>query len=89
MNGPVLGPASGLPELPKGRPCLGDWSVKGVSMYAKCECGAERIVPTYSLIQKLGAGKTIRDQDLPDIAKRLRCGTCKAKGKVSVRVVVG
>ena len=88
MSDPILGPASGLPELPKFRAALGDWSVKGISMYAKCQCGADRIVPTYTLIQKLGAGKIIRDEDLPAISKLLVCETCKRTGLASVRVVI-
>ncbi len=81
MTNPIPGPMSGLPEPQKPRPTLGDWFIRGIQMHAKCTCGAERIVPTYTLIEKLGAGKTIKDEDLPELAKRMRCETCRIEGR--------
>ena len=89
MTGPILGPASSHPDQPPRPPPLGDWSVKGWSMYAKCICGADRIVSTHTLITKLGAQKIIRDEDLRDLSKHFVCGTCKAKGRVTLRIERG
>lgn len=56
-------------------------------MRALCSCGAERVVPTYTLIQKLGPGKMLTGKDLPDLAKRMLCGSCKKRGNVSLKIV--
>ena len=56
-------------------------------MRALCSCGAERVVSTYTLIEKLGPGKMLTAKDLPDLAKRFRCGSCNKRGNVSLVIV--
>ena len=55
-------------------------------MFAKCVCGADRVVSTHTLIAKLGEQKRIEDKELPVLAKRFVCGSCKVRGRVTLRV---
>jgi hypothetical protein len=82
----ILGPAHSLPrhELP---PTIGEWWRHGITLRTKCQCGADREVPTSTLITELGAGMSISEADLPELAKRMKCLSCKERGKVTLRLV--
>lgn len=67
---------------------MGDWWSKGIHLRALCSCGAERQVPSAAVLKLFGQEHSWREGfDNERIAKLLVCGTCKQKGRASVRVV--
>lgn len=69
---------------------VSNWWRTGISLRALCTCGAERQVPTVSIIALLGDGHHFDEaRDLPRVANALRCGTCGEKGRATVRLVRG
>jgi hypothetical protein len=68
---------------------MGDWWSKGYTIRALCQCGAERQVPSASILKLFGQEHHWKEGfDNERMAKALVCGTCKRKGLATVRVVI-
>jgi hypothetical protein len=71
---------------------IGDWWRYGISLRALClDCGAERQIPPARILTFFGGDehRFNLDRDGPRLANALVCGSCKAKGRATVRLVKG
>ncbi len=86
-GGPIPGPKPDGFRIDE-RLKVGQWYASGYRIRALCKCGAEREVPTGSIVRLFGANHYFEEaHDMPRLVKALVCGSCKERGKATAVLV--